>query len=100
MKIRLFSFVQVSIMLLSVSTLWSCAGGEDEQVAKRPNILFVIADDQSYPYASIYGTQGIETPAFDEVAKNGILFKNAFTAAPQCSPSRAAILTGKNIWQL
>lgn len=100
MKIRLFSFVQVSIILLSVSTLWSCEGGEDEQVAKRPNILFVIADDQSYPYASIYGTQGIETPAFDEVAKNGILFKNAFTAAPQCSPSRAAILTGKNIWQL
>jgi len=67
---------------------------------KRPNILFVISDDQSYPYASIYGTTGLQTPAFDEVARSGILFTNAFAAAPQCSPSRAAILTGRNIWQL
>lgn len=71
-----------------------------EKTGKRPNILFVIADDQSYPYASVYGTTGVKTPAFDEIAKSGILFNNAFAAAPQCSPSRAAILTGKNIWQL
>jgi uncharacterized sulfatase len=69
-------------------------------VAKLPNILFVIADDQSFPYSSAYGKCGIETPAFDKVANNGILFMNAFVAAPQCSPSRAAILTGRNIWQL
>lgn len=100
MKVKLFSFVRISILLLSVSTLWSCGSDKNDHVAKRPNILFVISDDQSYPYASIYGTRGVATPAFDEVAKNGILFKNAFTAAPQCSPSRAAILTGKNIWQL
>lgn len=67
---------------------------------KRPNILFAIADDQSYPYSSAYGTKGIRTPAFDEVGGKGVLFTNAFVAAPQCSPSRAAILTGKNIWQL
>ena len=66
----------------------------------RPNILFAIADDQSFPYASAYGTKGIHTPAFDEVAARGVLFTNAFVAAPQCSPSRAAILTGRNIWQL
>jgi uncharacterized sulfatase len=69
-------------------------------VTKSPNILFVIADDQSFPYANAYGKCGIETPAFDKVANNGILFMNAFVAAPQCSPSRAAILTGRNIWQL
>ncbi|HVW62284.1 MAG TPA: DUF4962 domain-containing protein, partial [Puia sp.] len=67
---------------------------------KRPNILFAIADDQSYPYASAYGTTGVRTPAFDRVAREGVLFNNAFAAAPQCSPSRAAILTGRNIWQL
>ena len=67
---------------------------------KRPNILFAIADDQSFPYTSAYGTKGVHTPAFDEVAKKGVLFTNAFVGAPQCSPSRAAILTGKNIWQL
>lgn len=71
-----------------------------EEQPERPNILFAISDDQSYPYASAYGTKGLNTPAFDRVAKTGILFNNAFVAAPQSSPSRAAILTGKNIWQL
>lgn len=67
---------------------------------RRPNILFAISDDQSYPYTSAYGARGLKTPAFDLVAKTGILFNNAFVAAPQSSPSRAAILTGMNIWQL
>ena len=87
--------------LLLVVALTSCSTKtEKEQNTKKPNILFAIADDQSYPYASVYGTQGISTPAFDQVAKSGVLFHNAFVAAPQCSPSRAAILTGKNIWQI
>lgn len=72
------------------------AGGDQQ----RPNILFVIADDQSFPHASAYGNPVFKTPAFDRVAAEGVLFTNAFVAAPQCSPSRAAILTGRNIWQL
>lgn len=67
---------------------------------KRPNILFAIADDMGYPYCSAYGTPEITTPAFDRVAKNGVLFTKAYSAAPGCSPSRAAILTGRPIWQL
>ena len=67
---------------------------------KKPNILFVISDDQSYPHASAYGYQAGSTPAFDRVAREGVLFNNAFSASPGCSPSRAAILTGKNCWQL
>src|SRR5690242_21077943 len=90
-------FVAASACLCLLSACRSKGAGQDD---KRPNILFVIADDQSFPYASAYGTSGVRTPAFDEVAHNGILFYNAFVAAPQCSPSRAAILTGKNIWQL
>ena len=89
---------QTLFLLLAV---FSCKHEQAEQkILKRPNILFAISDDQSYPYASAYGTTGISTPAFDKVAKSGMLFHNAFVAAPQCSPSRAAILTGKNIWQL
>jgi len=71
-----------------------------KEKGRRPNILFAISDDQSYPYASAYTKCGVNTPAFDEVASMGILFNNAFVAAPQCSPSRAAILTGRNIWQI
>lgn len=68
--------------------------------AEPPNILFAMADDWSYPHASAYGAPEVDTPAFDRIAKNGLLFHNAFTAAPQCSPNRAAILTGRHIWTL
>lgn len=66
----------------------------------RPNILLVISDDQSYPYASAYGDKAIQTPAFDRIAGEGLLFTRAFAASPGCSPSRAALLTGLNCWQL
>lgn len=84
----------------SVLTLLFATGAFSQVKPARPNILFAIADDQSFNYVSAIGTKGIQTPAFDEVARKGILFTNAFVGAPQCSPSRAAILTGKNIWQL
>lgn len=66
----------------------------------RPNILFAIADDWSWPHAGAYGLSSIRTPSFDRVAREGCLFTNAFAAAPQCSPNRAACLTGRNIWQI
>ncbi len=97
MMVSRFNLTFIVVLLI---ILGACTSRQSEQVTKRPNILFAIADDQSYPYASIYGTTGIRTPAFDKVASSGILFNHAFVAAPQCSPSRAAILTGKNIWQL
>ena len=42
----------------------------------------------------------MNSSGFDIVANSGVLFNNAFVGAPQCSPSRASILTGKNIWQI
>jgi N-sulfoglucosamine sulfohydrolase len=68
--------------------------------AARPNILFVISDDQSYPHASAYGTTWVKTPAFDRVAREGLLFNRAYTPNSKCAPSRACILTGRNSWQL
>ena len=66
----------------------------------RPNILIAISDDQSYPHASAYGSRMVSTPHFDAVARNGVLFYNAFVASPGCSPSRAAMLTGRYPWQI
>ena len=65
----------------------------------RPNILFVITDDQSFPYASAYGVSGVKTPGFDRVAREGVLFRQAFVPSPGCSPTRASILTGRYPWQ-
>ncbi|MEX2176225.1 MAG: sulfatase [Pirellulaceae bacterium] len=68
--------------------------------AERPNVLLAIADDWSYPHASAYGCKFVSTPTFDRIAREGVLFRQAFTATPGCSPSRAALLTGRHSWQL
>ncbi|MEZ5324378.1 MAG: sulfatase [Verrucomicrobiales bacterium] len=68
--------------------------------ADRPNVLLAISDDQSWPHTSAYGSKMVTTPHFDRIAREGVLFNNAFCASPGCSPSRAALLTGRNTWQI
>ena len=65
-----------------------------------PNILFAIADDVSYPHMGAYGTSWVSTPAFDRVAREGVLFNRAYTPNAKCAPSRSIILTGRHSWQL
>ena len=85
----------------SQSPLDSCLlTPENTKAENRPNILIAISDDQSFPYASAYGSTSTKTPHFDRVAKEGLLFTNAFVASPGCSPSRAALLTGRYPWEL
>lgn len=89
--------------LLLLSLLFSfgaCQQDSTDRPPPRPNILFAISDDQSFPHAGAYGCTWVRTPAFDRVAKEGLLFNQAFTPNPKCSPSRACILTGRNSWQL
>ena len=66
----------------------------------RPNILFAIADDWSWPHAGVNGTSELNTPAFDRVAKEGVLFTQSHVSAPSCTPSRGAVLTGQYHWRL
>lgn len=68
--------------------------------ADRPNILFAIADDWGTDHAGVYGCDWIKTPSFDRLAKEGILFRRAYTPNAKCAPCRAIILTGRNSWQL
>ena len=82
----------VSICLL---LSWFASGD-----TKRPNILFAIADDWSFGHAGAYGCQWVDTPNFDRIAREGILFSRAYTPNAKCAPSRAIILTGRYSWQL
>lgn len=66
----------------------------------RPNILFVISDDQSYPHTSAYGSTMVSTPGFDRIAAAGAVFNNFYVTSPGSSPSRASILTGLYPWQI
>lgn len=61
----------------------------------RPNILYCLADDWSWPHAGAYGDKVVQTPAFDRVAREGVRFNYCFSAAPSCTASRAAMLTGQ-----
>lgn len=78
----------------------SSVKADKKVIKKRPNILFAIADDISYPFMSVYGTKCVHTPAFDEVARRGQLFLNAYVTSPGSSPSRASILTGDYTWHI
>ncbi|MDE0108972.1 MAG: sulfatase [Bryobacterales bacterium] len=82
-----------------LALLGSCAETQ-EGPPEKPNILFAIADDASFPHMGAYGTEWVNTPNFDRVARDGVLFWNAYTPNAKCAPSRAAILTGRNSWQL
>jgi len=68
--------------------------------ARRPNIVLAIADDWSAPHAGVYGDRTVRTPVFDRIAREGALFNRAFVAAPSCTPSRAALLTGQAVHRL
>lgn len=92
-------------MLMFLALITGCKREEDSNNVDysknpRPNIVFLIADDWSYPHAGAYGDNVVRTPTFDWLANEGALFKNAFCAAPSCSPSRASILTSRYPHQL
>ncbi len=71
------------------------AAAGDEPADRRPNILFALADDWSWPHAEVYGDKVVRTPTFDRVAAEGMLFSHVFSVCPSCTASRAAILTGQ-----
>lgn len=87
----------ISLVGLIVASLAARLPAAD---SSAPNILFAIADDWSYGHAGAYGTRWVQTPAFDRVAREGILFTHAYTPNAKCAPSRACLLTGRNSWQL
>src|SRR4029453_16474470 len=89
--------------LLFLAAILASIGGSAlaAEAPARPNILFIIFDDwNGSTHAGAYGCKWINTPNFDRIAREGVLFKNAFTSNPKCSPCRASILTGCNTWQL
>jgi N-sulfoglucosamine sulfohydrolase len=62
----------------------------------RPNVLVVLSDDHSAAHVGAYGNTDIKTPNLDAFAKEGMLFRRAYVASPQCVPSRAALMTGRS----
>jgi len=68
---------------------------EKESQEPKPNILFILTDDQGYHDVSYYGTKDLRTPNIDQIAASGRRFDNFYANSTVCSPTRAAILTGR-----
>jgi N-sulfoglucosamine sulfohydrolase len=80
----------------------SCARQRDRATGlkgSRPNILIAISDDQSFPHCGAYGTDWVNTPAFDKIAERGILFMCCIAPSPGCAPSRSSMMLGRYPWQ-
>ena len=61
----------------------------------QPNVVFILSDDQGWADLGCYGAKDIQTPNLDALAARGVRFTQFYAAAPVCSPSRSAIMTGK-----
>ncbi|MBC7400815.1 MAG: sulfatase-like hydrolase/transferase [Mucilaginibacter sp.] len=72
-----------------------CLGYTKKQAAKRPNVIIIYTDDQGYADMNIYGSKDLVTPNMDALARSGVRFTQFYSASPICSPSRAALLTGR-----
>ncbi len=70
-------------------------GGERAPAARRPNVVFLLADDLGWSDLACYGADLHQTPRLDRLAAEGMRFTDAYAAAPVCSPTRASIMTGK-----
>ncbi len=81
--------------LFAASLLRPSLLASEEASASRPNILLAIADDWGWPNAGAYGDPAVRTPAFDRLAREGILFHHAYVCAPSCTPSRGSLLSGQ-----
>jgi len=80
----------------ALSTLAASAGALAQPSSPPPNIVLILSDDHSAPYLGCYGDAVLRTPNLDRFASQGMRFAHAYTAAPQCVPSRAAMLTGRS----
>ena len=86
----------ITAMLLASSAALLAA----DAPAKKPNILLILGDNWRFPTAGILGDPMAKTPAFDRIAREGVLFTHTFNPVPSCSPTRSCLLTGKIAHQL
>ncbi|MFY0688650.1 MAG: arylsulfatase [Cyclobacteriaceae bacterium] len=82
--------------ILRILTLLLILTACQQQSAKQPNIVLILADDLGYGELGIYGQQIIETPNLDQLAANGMRFNQHYAGAPVCAPSRFVLLTGRH----
>ncbi len=92
--------MNLNLKLVLWSAILFCVGCKVTSIQtssnKKPNIIYILADDLGYGELGVYGQTIIETPHLDELAKKGKIFTQHYTGAPVCAPARYMLLTGKH----
>lgn len=87
----------VSSAMVAAATLGTVMGPmESGARSHRPNVLFIMVDDLGWSGLGCYGSPFFDTPNIDRLAERGLLFTDAYSSAPSCTPTRNAFLTGQH----
>ena len=86
----LFSLLRILVLLFPVSVY-----AQVNETQRRPNVILIYSDDQGWADLGVYGSPDLYTPNLDQLARKGVRFNQFYSASPVCSPSRAAVLTGR-----
>lgn len=91
------SLVQIGLLAISLLIVTADVGLSETQraQARRPNILFIYIDDMGWKDPSFMGSDFFETPNLDRLAKEALVFDNAYSCASNCAPARACLLSGQ-----
>ena len=89
-----FKLAAASTAALTVASYSRAA----QPVSKKPNILFIMADQYRGDCVGADGNDAIITPNLDRIAREGVLFSRAYTSTPSCTPARAGLLSGLSPW--
>jgi len=103
MNTKTIKVISLSFMLIGVVLMFSSfvhQDGKEKLKAKKPNIIYILADDLGIGDVSIYNENSkIQTPHLDQMAKEGMQFTDAHTSSSVCTPTRYSILTGRYNWR-
>lgn len=84
------------IKTMGAMACYSILNRNCDSQTKKPNIIFILADDLGYAELGCYGQEKIETPHIDQLARMGKRFTQHYSGSPVCAPSRCVLLTGKH----
>ncbi len=95
------NYLQTLFVILFISAAFvGCNETKKTKKNKKPNFLILMSDNHSWNHLGCYGDSVVKTPNIDKIAAKGVRFNNAFCSSPSCTPARASMLTGQDIWRL
>jgi arylsulfatase A-like enzyme len=89
-----YTFTLLTALLLA--PLSALHAADAPRLSKKPNVILILSDDLGWADLSCYGSTFHESPNLDKLAAQGMRFTQAYSSSPYCSPSRAAIMTGRH----